>query len=914
MSSLPNIPESTPMFQMPHAHVLITGGSFTNVTHIDTSVDYTETIEKYFKEYIAPDATHDTNGLANPPRCHPGTRTTILQSLFVWAQNRVNPSFISWVFGSAGVGKSAIARSLADLLAMDGLLGASFFFFRTADKRNTEKFLFPTIAYQLAYSNPDLQPHIATAVKGNPLILRQSLGSQFLKLVVEPVCLAPNQKSPRIIIIDGLDECQDRDAQRLILTTISESAPRLAGRLKFLILSRPEHHIERAFSEPTLHSLTLPIDLNHDLTAFDDILLFLTAKFDDIKRTHPLKSRIDPSWPGEEAIQMLVWKSSGNFIYPQTVMKYIETDYEKPESRLKIILGRSPSSDSPFAELDDLYFHILSCVRTNHGSLLLLLRALLACRSNTDVSAFSFTTAFVENILLLDPGDARLLLVDLQSLVHFERDLECDWHTFPQFLHKSFSDFLLDRSRSKEHWVDLEKGYLDISIGTLKYLQSGDLTTTSVVRCGCDLNDLGEMSVLSLQSYYYAFFWSHARCLPSGTNELHAAVLAHGSGRLFRVLLSDDTDDEQWLDVSIALSYFLRLLQSSQSKDLNDVFQRHLINFDTLVSAFLDKYYNGNALLEVCLTVLSAFSSFSPVRIDNQSSLCIALVCLFHPTQSICYREECLKFLCKAIAEDSTEDGRRGLIARAILEATGNQSTPGMRPLKFLAKALVPFLINHNMRQASPNTEPILKVYPPIAPLDSVLWNYPMHFLASFLADRNRSGLYHVDDQKLYHAILHLISYISPTRSSLFDNILAQEPFTGCLVCTLLRLLVLLLYEQIGRFDLVPRFTVRMPRADGIQIAKQVEAGLHLAFFGVSQRVYASKESKILKGLVESFSTISRLDEAVENDPLTPCLLIPTTTDYDHWERWDIPDRWVIEPLGKIGNRYVETEFTGHRF
>jgi hypothetical protein len=55
---------------------------------------------------------------------------------------------------------------------------------------------------------------------------------------------------PILIVIDGLDECDDPKARSLFLETIFEAAPRLRRYFKFLIVSRPEADIQNSF-EPT---------------------------------------------------------------------------------------------------------------------------------------------------------------------------------------------------------------------------------------------------------------------------------------------------------------------------------------------------------------------------------------------------------------------------------------------------------------------------------------------------------------------------------------------------------------------------------------------------------------------------------------------------------------------------------------
>ncbi|EEB93282.1 hypothetical protein MPER_08085, partial [Moniliophthora perniciosa FA553] len=49
-----------------------------------------------------------------PPNCHPGTRASILEELSKWIEDDSKATRIFWLYGSAGVGKSAIAQNLAE--------------------------------------------------------------------------------------------------------------------------------------------------------------------------------------------------------------------------------------------------------------------------------------------------------------------------------------------------------------------------------------------------------------------------------------------------------------------------------------------------------------------------------------------------------------------------------------------------------------------------------------------------------------------------------------------------------------------------------------------------------------------------------------------------------------------------------
>ena len=92
-----------------------------------------------------------------------------------------------------------------------------------------------------------------------------------------------------------------------------------------------------------------------------DIERYLTDSFHKISTTHPVKEYISREWPTYKVLSDLVKKSSGQFIYAATVVKYVSSHRHHPTRRLEIVLGMQPArNDVPFAELDRLYLSILS--------------------------------------------------------------------------------------------------------------------------------------------------------------------------------------------------------------------------------------------------------------------------------------------------------------------------------------------------------------------------------------------------------------------------------------------------------------------------------------------------------------------------------------------------------------------------
>jgi Cdc6-like AAA superfamily ATPase len=133
-----------------------------------------------------------------------------------------NSSPILWLHGPAGAGKSAIAQTLCQKLEEEGRLGASFFFKREHPSRGHAKRLFATIAYQLALVVPDLNRHISQSVETNPSLVDKSLSTQLRKLIVEP-CQQSTSTHTLIVVIDGLDECEDQKVQQEMLCSIGRA-------------------------------------------------------------------------------------------------------------------------------------------------------------------------------------------------------------------------------------------------------------------------------------------------------------------------------------------------------------------------------------------------------------------------------------------------------------------------------------------------------------------------------------------------------------------------------------------------------------------------------------------------------------------------------------------------------------------
>ncbi|KAH9479242.1 hypothetical protein JR316_0007830 [Psilocybe cubensis] len=390
------------------SNVVVNGGSFSAVskqlhTHLGSSALQNNYIPpgKIGKDDVLA-ILHNHSALAglldakerfDAPKCDPSTRIGIIKKLTNWVESESQslPSSLLWLHGPAGVGKSALMQQLGLIMQEKGNHAASFFFSRTAVGRSDGNSLIVTLAYQLAMNFPPIRAHIASNLNKNPGIFSLSNKVKMQLLVVDPIdklCATSFWKPfirehfsrlqiPRLVIVDGLDECDNQDIQSDILLLVAHAISKLRLPLRFIIASRPEAHLLSSFNNSIFDKILYRLNLGAD-----------AKEFKEIRLNHPLGRHLPDPWPTTAQISTLVMKSSGGFVYPATVLKYIKSPYLRPDECLKVILGLSstPSSDCPYAQLDDLYSHIFNSAHEAHKTSVKLIFSVLAVPSTQQYS------------------------------------------------------------------------------------------------------------------------------------------------------------------------------------------------------------------------------------------------------------------------------------------------------------------------------------------------------------------------------------------------------------------------------------------------------------------------------------------------------------------------------------------------
>ena len=299
-------------------------------------------------------------------------------------------------------------------------------------------------------------------MESDPTLHTKSMVVQLRTLIIEAFKhLSPLPQRPYLVIIDGLDECHDNATQQLILRLLCEAVTVHKLPLRFLIGSRPESHIRDSFDQESLYTVTRRVVLDETFNPERDIRVFLQDGFSKIcakmRKKYPFPSHVEQScqWPGEGIIDLLVQRSSGQFIYAATVLKFVGADFCSPTKQLALILKRDPTA---FSDLDHLYTQILSAY-PSAANIVQVLGTILAFDDDLDPDV-------IEDILGMEEGDLGLVLSGLSSLMeddsyengaYLNKGFFAYHDVIPRFTHASFSDYLFDSSRSGPFHVNLRE-------------------------------------------------------------------------------------------------------------------------------------------------------------------------------------------------------------------------------------------------------------------------------------------------------------------------------------------------------------------------------------------------------------------------------------------------------------------------
>ncbi|KAF9448933.1 hypothetical protein P691DRAFT_728791 [Macrolepiota fuliginosa MF-IS2] len=481
---------SSPFMSNP-SNFVIRDPHMINVEQLTQIIQSGNTVLQLLDEKRTCGAEVDSSERDDPPRCHPDTRKEVRQKITVWRSNPERECDMLWLLGPAGVGKSAIAQTIAEECAADGSLGATFFFSRL-NNRNNPNSVIPTIVYQLVVQHPEYKQLVTQLLAANPSLLEKNLRTQFRELIIKPFKVLMMRdplmaQRPFMIILDGLDECNGRKAQCEFIHLISEHI-RLTKSfpLIWMVCSRPEWHLKSVLADADFYVDCVREELSvDDSEAQQDVYRYLQDGFKEIRKT--FLYILDDSWPLETDVQRIAKKASGLFIFASTLLKFVgDQDRCEPKKRLKICLKFIENSQAfegvnPLHFLDLLYHQILLDVPSDILPTSMQILGLCLLYSDHKLS-----TRDLANFLGLDQGSFYTALQWFHSVMVIPASSAAG-RDGVRFYHASFGDFLKNSSRSGKFALDQAKSHCEVAMHCLRWHASaiGDNCELEPGQCAC---------------------------------------------------------------------------------------------------------------------------------------------------------------------------------------------------------------------------------------------------------------------------------------------------------------------------------------------------------------------------------------------------------------------------------------------
>ena len=405
----------------------------------------------------------------------------MLDEIERWTED-FDKSPVFWLNGLAGTGKTTIAQTIAERTFAQGRLGASYFCSRDFEDRSDLRFIFPTLAFQLAYKYPDFRSHFVSLLQTNPDVVYESLYNQMQKLIAEPLRAAGIST---VILIDALDECKDDEPSSAILSVLARFVMQIPD-VKFFITGRPEPRIRTGFRLPLLVDSTDVFVLHdvHPTLVNNDIRLFLKHELSELAQRRQLGR-----WPTDENIDVLCRRAAGLFVYAVATVKFLDSNTHLPKHRLDVIL-KVPESTVPEGKtrfkpkttLDSLYTSIFETAFSGGDpGVDFKVQAIVG---TVVVAVNPLPPHAIAELVGVELEEVTLFLTLIQSLLVMSED-----HSKPvKSFHKSFPDFITDPSRCADTRFLISPGQVNLGLAR---------------NCLTVMNDYLEQDLLSLPEYTF---------------------------------------------------------------------------------------------------------------------------------------------------------------------------------------------------------------------------------------------------------------------------------------------------------------------------------------------------------------------------------------------------------------------------
>lgn len=542
--------------------------------------------------------------------CSPDTCAPLLDDLRSWIRNPDAPP-IYLIYGISGAGKTTLAYTCCKELDDDKQLGASFFcvkvFPRCRDVRN----IIPTIAYQLAGRSHTFKSRLSQTLQDSPDHTTYDLDTQFEKLVRLPLLDAkqPSTTSSQlVVIINGLDECEDIDGIRTMLDVFVRCIPHLP--IKFLLTSGVKF-ATRLQKQGLPDRIVQAYHLDQSRpSAHTDITTHLSQEL----REFPLT---------DDPIDGIARRAKGSFIYATLCARYmwstqLRSKSSKSEQTPSILDLISKPASKRLGALDKLYMALLTSISEGSGlddseaqAAIFALQTVVCARTPMSVDALC-------GLLRMHRNQLFKLLGQLFPFLHVSED-----GTTVLVWHQSLYAFMLNPQYSGKFHCDVRQHNQQLALICFEIMK--DVLRFNIsdreISCALDTDIPGLFDqahqVISYQALHACCHWGYyvesaapSETLFSTINDFLSNRLLHWMEALsLRKLMREGTSAlsrvEKWLQTHCSYSEMHELAQDALD--------------------FCTSFANGSAsqsTAQIYITALPTWPRTSPVSRCYWGSTC----------------------------------------------------------------------------------------------------------------------------------------------------------------------------------------------------------------------------------------------------------------------------------------------------
>ncbi|PIL29479.1 hypothetical protein GSI_08421 [Ganoderma sinense ZZ0214-1] len=398
-----------------------------------------------------------------------GTRLEVLEELEDWVHTAPSDKSICVLNGAVGTGKSSIASHFARRLRESGHLGAAIFFDRGVDALSSTRLFFSSLAYQLAHSQDSFRPHVFTAVEEYLRLGRsQDVKYQGEHLVRQPLLAARNQRTPVVIVVDAVDECEEDSPGLLstVLQLLATCVRDVTFPLRIFLTSVPEHFLDGPLSQGTVTVRRMSLHTLSRESVNRDIAIFIRNRLSRMKSSKSLLAE------RPDLVDRLVIRANGLFVYARTAMDFFHDDPEKLEERLDLLFSIIPSGLEP---LDSLYLSILQYAfpptrLEQQPALRAVVQSVLGC---IPVLRDPISPRALESLVHVPYKDSLPVLHQLRCMILSNGN---DPDELFRPVHATFAQFLASSARcpNRLYLVDVKRANARLAEGCLKVIRNLD--------------------------------------------------------------------------------------------------------------------------------------------------------------------------------------------------------------------------------------------------------------------------------------------------------------------------------------------------------------------------------------------------------------------------------------------------------